>query len=58
MAMDENIRLPDENGERINIPADSSHYWRYRMHLNIEDLMTNRDFSATVAELIRQTGRR
>ncbi|MCH4216455.1 MAG: 4-alpha-glucanotransferase [Prevotella sp.] len=58
MAMDENIRLPDENGERINIPADSSHYWRYRMHLNIEDLMANRDFSATVAELIRQTGRR
>ena len=33
MSIDERLRLPDENGERINIPANPRHYWRYRMHL-------------------------
>ena len=36
MSIDERLRLPDENGERINIPANPRHYWRYRMHLSIE----------------------
>ncbi len=57
LAMDENIRLSDENSERINVPADSNHYWRYRMHQNIEDLIADHDFSTTISELICQTGR-
>ena len=57
LAIDEDIRFSDENDERINVPADSNHYWRYRMHLNIEDLIANHDFSTTVSELIHQAGR-
>lgn len=52
------FRLPDENAERINIPANPRHYWRYRMHLNIEDLIDNNDYVANVSELITQSGRK
>ena len=57
MAIDEQLRLPDANSERINIPANPHHYWRYRMHVNIEDLMANKDFSANVSELVTESGR-
>lgn len=56
-AIDEKLRLPDGNAERINIPANPKHYWRYRMHVNIEDLMDNRDFKANIVELITSAGR-
>ena len=58
LSIDENLRLPDENAERINIPANPRHYWRYRMHLNIEDLIDNNDYVANVSELITQSGRK
>ncbi len=44
LAIDENLRLPDANAERINIPANPKHYWRYRMHLSIEELAANKEF--------------
>ena len=31
LSMDENLRHPDPTAERINIPANPRHYWRYRM---------------------------
>jgi len=57
LSIDEGLRLPDPNGERINIPANPRHYWRWRMHLCIEDLMADKDFSDTVKELIVSSGR-
>jgi 4-alpha-glucanotransferase len=45
MAIDEQLRLKDPNAERINIPANPKHYWRYRMHVSIEELMSNRSFT-------------
>ena len=56
-AIDEKLRLEDANAERINIPANPRHYWRYRMHLNIEDLITNKEYNDNIKELIQQTGR-
>ena len=58
LAIDERLRLPDANAERINIPANPKHYWRYRMHLNIEDLMADRKFNENIIELITQSGRK
>lgn len=58
MAIDEKLRLADQNAERINIPANPRHYWRYRMHVNIEDLINNQDFSHCVSELILEAGRK
>ena len=57
MAIDEAIRLEDKDAERINIPANPKHYWRYRMHLNIEELLDNGQFKNTIAEMIKQAGR-
>ena len=54
LAIDEQLRLPDADAERINIPANPKHYWRYRMHLNIEDLMANANFTANIRELVAQ----
>lgn len=56
-AIDEKLRLEDANAERINIPANPRHYWRYRMHLNIEDLIANKEYNDNIKELIQHTGR-
>ena len=58
LSIDERLRLPDQNAERINIPANPRHYWRYRMHLTIEQLMKEDDFNETVKTLITQSGRK
>jgi len=58
MSIDEKLRLPDENGERINIPANSRHYWRYRMHLTIEQLMAADELNEEIRTLITQSGRK
>ena len=58
LAIDESIRLKDANAERINIPANPKHYWRYRMHLTIETLLAERDFNDQIKELVDEAGRR
>ena len=49
--------LKDADAERVNIPANPKHYWRYRMHLNIEDLIGCEGFSNGIAQLITLSGR-
>ena len=57
LAIDERLRLIDPNGERINIPANPKHYWRYRMHISIEELAADKDFMKEVTDLISQANR-
>ena len=57
LATDEALRLPDADAERINIPANPKHYWRYRMHLNIENLVADKRFVQSITEMISQSGR-
>ena len=57
LACSEKLRLADANAERINIPANPRHYWRYRMHLNIEDLIAANDFNEKLRGMIRGAGR-
>jgi 4-alpha-glucanotransferase len=52
------LRLPDENAERINIPANPRHYWRYRMHLTIEQLLAADELNEEISTLIIQSGRK
>ena len=52
------LRLPDENAERINIPANPRHYWRYRMHLSIEQLLAADELNNEISTLIIQSGRK
>lgn len=57
-AIDERIRLADANAERINIPVNPKHYWRYRMHMTIEQLLADRDYNDQVKELVDEAGRK
>lgn len=57
LAMDERIRLDDADAERINIPANPHHYWRYRMHISLENLMADKSFTENIRNLIVQNGR-
>ena len=44
--------------ERINVPANPRHYWRYRMHLTLEQLMKADSLNEKIKGLIEQTGRK
>ncbi len=57
MGIDESIRRADPNGERINVPANPKHYWRYRMHLSLEQLIASDSFNQEWFHLIKSSGR-
>jgi 4-alpha-glucanotransferase len=54
LAIEETLRLSDASAERVNIPANPQHYWRYRMHLNIEDLAEATTFNNNIKNLINE----
>ena len=51
------VRRNDPREEQINVPANSRHYWRYRMHMPVEQLIENKKFNDTVTSLIKHSGR-
>ena len=55
LATDATLRLADANAERINIPANPRHYWRYRMHLTLEQLIQATEFNEKIKSMINQT---
>ncbi len=54
LAMDSDMRAKEPDSERINIPASSRHYWRYRMHCTIEELIASDSFNAKLREMNRR----
>lgn len=57
LAIDGELRLEDPREERINVPAIPRYYWRYRMHLTIEDLLVADGFNSRLRNLIQSSGR-
>lgn len=57
LGMSESVRRLDPREERINDPANPKHYWQYRLHMNLEDLISNREFTALVRQAITDAGR-
>ncbi len=57
MGIDADIRREDPNQERINNPAEAEHYWNYRMHIRLEDLLKADDFNEELKSYIEQSGR-
>lgn len=51
LAMDEQLRAKNPNDERINVPSNPFHYWKYRMHLNLEELCAAKEFNHKIKEL-------
>ena len=58
LSMDAQLRREDPNVERINVPANSRHYWRYRMHLTLEQLAQAEEFNKALTDMIAASGRK
>ena len=57
LSINEEVRYPDADAERINVPANPRHYWRYRMHITIEDLMQCTALNDRIRDMIGKSGR-
>jgi 4-alpha-glucanotransferase len=55
--MSEQFRRENPHDERINVPANPKHYWRYRMHLTLEELMKEKEFNEELKEYVVHSGR-
>lgn len=51
------LRRQNPQEEQINVPANPRHYWRYRMHLTIEDLLSKDAYNACLHDKIVNSGR-
>jgi 4-alpha-glucanotransferase len=51
------LRRENPNDERINIPAIPNHYWRYRMHIPLEQLLKETDFITELRGYVTGSGR-
>lgn len=57
MGMDGDLRRENPNEERINVPANPKHYWRYRMHLTLEALQKAEGFNSALRGMVRDSAR-
>ena len=58
ISIDESVRYPGNPAdERINIPADPHHYWRWRMYITLEDLLSRKEFNGKLRNLVKEAGR-
>jgi 4-alpha-glucanotransferase len=55
--MDNSLRRTDAAAEQINNPADPQHYWRFRFHRAIEDLLKEKHLSEKIKGMVPQAGR-
>lgn len=51
------LRRQNPEEERINVPSNHRHYWQYRMHLTIEQLMHSTFLNNTILAMIKRSGR-
>ena len=56
-SMNEAIRNPNIDAERINVPANPRHYWRWRMHITLEELMSLTEFNQHIRQMIEESER-
>jgi len=57
LSVDGRLRRENPYKEQINVPAVSRHYWRYRMHLTLEQLLDEELFNRRIAALVAESGR-
>jgi 4-alpha-glucanotransferase len=54
LAISDVLKQEPPKEERINIPAQPKHYWRYRMHIYIEDLLVQERLNQKISEMIEE----
>lgn len=51
------LKRADAEQERINIPADPHHYWCYRMHITLEELLSAHELTQKIKTLLASSNR-
>jgi 4-alpha-glucanotransferase len=57
LGMNAELRREKPAEERINDPSNSKHYWRYRMHIELEDLLQEDTFNDHLKGMVEASGR-
>lgn len=57
LATDDELKRQDADVERINIPAQTNYYWRYRMHMTLEELLQANVLNNRIISLIKESNR-
>ncbi len=57
LGINEKLRRTNPHEERINVPANPKHYWKYRMHVSLEELLRQKPFTQDLKQLVTASGR-
>jgi 4-alpha-glucanotransferase len=57
LGMDEDLRREKPEQEQINNPANPENYWRYRIHIPLDDLNKEEAFLDMIRNLVKDSGR-
>lgn len=57
LSCDGSLRRENPHDEQINVPANPRNYWRYRMHLSVEQLMDAESFDSAMKNRIEESRR-
>lgn len=57
LGTDKAVRRENPHEERINVPAIPKYYWRYRMHITLEQLLQETSFNEELYTNIQASGR-
>jgi 4-alpha-glucanotransferase len=57
LGMSDTLRREIPHDERINNPANPKHYWQYRMHISLEDLVKEKAFNEELKGYVEHSGR-
>jgi len=57
LAMDHGLRRANPHDEQINVPGNPSHFWKYRLHLPLEELLDAVGFNEPLQALVAASGR-
>ena len=57
LGMSDSLRHSNPLEERINNPANPDNYWQYRMHISVEDLLTQKEFNEELRGYVEHSGR-
>jgi 4-alpha-glucanotransferase len=57
VGIDEKLMWKDPTEERINDPSNPDNLWRYRFHMNLEDLVKEKEFNQKLRDMVQNAGR-